>query len=310
MADAFISTTTLSNQVLTSYDRVGFFALRERPVFDQFASVKPGNVTSPGNPVSFRFWTDMAVATTPLSETADPDAVSLSDSAVTVTPAEYGNLTKSTIKIRHDSYLLSFDPDIANIVAFNMADTVDVLARTALDGGTNEDYVGQASEAAITATDTLTAAEVRQKRAELRGASVLGIAGDLYGAVIDPDVAFDLKSETGDGAWVAPHQYVDTSNIYNDEIGTFGGFRFIESARCLVNADGGSGNVDTYTNYFMGAQALAKAESIAPHIVIGPVVDALMRLRPIGWYGYVGWDTFREASLRRLLSASSIGDNT
>ena len=98
--------------------------------------------------------------------------------------------------------------------------------------------------------------------------------------------------------------------IWNDEIGLFAGVRFVESPRAKINADGGSGTVDTYTTYFMGAQALAKAEPIPGHVVIGPVVDALMRVRPVGWYAYVGWDTYREAALRRLISASSIGANS
>ncbi len=310
MADAFLNTTTLSDQVKTAYNRVADFALRERPVFDQFATVKAGNLTNPGTPVSFYLYNDLAAATSALSETSDPDAVAITDSQVTVTPQEHGNLTKASLKIRTDTFLVGFDPDIANIVAFNMADSLDDLALAALDGGTNEDYVGQTAEASITASDIITADEVRQKRAELRGASVAGVAGDLYAAVIHPDVAYDLKSETGDGAWIAPHQYVDTANIYNDEIGTFGGFRFLESARCTLTADGGATTTDTYTTYFMGAQALAKAEPIPGHVVIGPVVDALMRVRPVGWYAYVGWDTYREAALQRLISASSIGANS
>ncbi len=309
MADAFLNTTTLSDQVKTAYNRVADFALRERPVFDQFATVKAGNLTNPGTPVSFYLYDDLAQATSALAETSDPDAVSITDSQITVTPAEHGNLTKASLKVRTDTFLVGFDPDIASIVAYNMADSLDALAQAALDGGGNEDYVGQATEGAITAANKLVASEVRQKRAELRGASVAGVAGDLYVAVIHPDTAYDLKSETGDGAWIAPHQYVDTSNIYNDEIGTFGGFRFIESARATINTDGGASTVDTYTNYFLGAQALAKAEPIPGHIVIGPVVDALMRVRPVGWYSYVGWDTYREAAVQRLLSASSIGDN-
>jgi hypothetical protein len=61
----------LSNQVITSYDRVAFFGLRAGIVFDQFADVKPGNLTSPGTPVSFLLWTDMTAITTALDETVD-----------------------------------------------------------------------------------------------------------------------------------------------------------------------------------------------------------------------------------------------
>lgn len=299
----------LSNQVLTSYDRVAYFALRDAVVWDQFATVKPGNVTSPGTPVSFLTWTDLTVSTTALTETVDVDAVGLSDGTTTVTPAEYGRAVLKTIRIRTDDFLIGFDEDVANILAWDMAGTLDTLARLAADGGTNSDFVDQATEGAITASNIITADEVRQKKAELKGAFSRPWSGSLYAAIIDPDVSYDLKGETGDGAWIAPHQYVDTSNVYTDEVGTFGGFKFIESSRIDLNADGGSGTVDTYTTYFFGQEFLAKAESIAPHMVIGPVTDKLMRFQPVGWHFYLGFDTFREASLRRLLSASSIGSN-
>ena len=77
MADVFIGATSaastgqLTNQVLTAYQRSAFFALRAGLVFDQFAKVKPGDLTSPGNPVKFLFWSDMSQATTALTETVD-----------------------------------------------------------------------------------------------------------------------------------------------------------------------------------------------------------------------------------------------
>lgn len=298
----------LTNQVLTAYDRVARFALRNEVIFDSFATVRPGNLTSPGNPVNFRFWSDLTAATTPISEVADPDAVGLSDSAVTVTPDEYGNAVLLTIRIRKDDYLIGFESDVANLLAWNMAETIDALALAALNGGTNVDYVGQTAEANITASDIITASELRQKRAEMRGDAVRPFGG-LYVAVMHPDVTFDLMSETGDGAWVTPAQYVDTQRIYTGEVGTFAGFRIIESPRATLNADGGVTTTDTYTTYFLGAEGLAKAESIAPHMVMGPVTDKFRRHQPLGWHFYAGWDTFREASVRRLLSASSIGAN-
>lgn len=190
-----------------------------------------------------------------------------------------------------------------------MSDSIDVLARQAVDGGTNEDYVGQASEGAITATDIITADELRQKQAELTADSSRPWSGSFYVAVMHPHVTYDLRSEAGDGAWVSPHQYVDTANLYSNEVGTFAGFKILETPRALINTDGGSGTVDTYSNYFFGQEFLAKAESIPAHMVMGPVTDKLMRFQPIGWHFYIGWDTLREASLRRLLSASSIGAN-
>jgi N4-gp56 family major capsid protein len=134
--------------------------------------------------------------------------------------------------------------------------------------------------------------------------------GSSYGAVIHPDVAYDLKQETGDGSWTAAAQYSDASRIWNDEIGTYAGVRFIESPRAKINADGGASAVDTYTTYFFGQEFLAKAESIAPHMVLGPVTDKLMRFQPLGWHLYAGWSVLRSSALRRLITASTIGSNS
>ena len=314
MADVFTGATSaagsgqLTNQVLTAYQRNAMFALREGVIFDQFAKVKPGNLTSPGNPINFLFWDDMSAATTALTETVDVDAVGLSDSLVAVTPAEYGNAVLLTIRLRTDDFLIGFDPDVSNLLNYNMVDTIDTLARTAIDaGGTAVPHTATA-ETDITASDDITVALVRQQRAALRKASVM-TWGSSYGAVIHPDVAYDLKSETGDGSWTAAAQYSEVSRIWNDEIGTYAGVRFIESPRAKINTDGGASSVDTYTTYFFGQEFLAKAESIAPHMVLGPVTDKLMRFQPLGWHMYAGWKVLRSSALRRLITASTIGSN-
>lgn len=315
MADVFTGATSaagsgqLTNQVLTAYQRNAMFALREGVIFDQFAKVKPGNVTSPGNPVKFLFWDDMSAATTALTETVDVDAVGLSDSLITVTPAEYGNAVLLTIRLRTDDFLIGFDPDVSNLLNYNMVDTIDTLARTAIDAGGTEVTHTATAETDITASDDITVALVRQQRAALRKASVM-TWGSSYGAVIHPDVAYDLKQETGDGSWTAAAQYSDVSRIWNDEIGTYAGVRFIESPRAKINADGGASAVDTYTTYFFGQEFLAKAESIAPHMVLGPVTDKLMRFQPLGWHLYAGWSVLRSSALRRLITASTIGSNS
>lgn len=305
---AFVSATTLANQTIVAYQRAALFALRSMVLFDQFARFKPGDLTNPGSPVRFTFWDDMATATTPLSETTDITPVALSDSQVNVTPYEYGNGINTTIKIRTDSYVAGFDADAASLVAWNMVETIDELARTAMDAGTQVVYVGQTAEGDILATNILTADLVRQYHAKLSSASVQPFDSD-YVWVISPDVSYDLKSETGDGAWVAPAQYVNTEKIYNNEIGKFGGFRFIETPRVKLNEDGGDTNVDTYTSYLIGKEALAKAESIPASMVLGPVTDLLRRWQPLGWYGYFGYGMLRQAAQWRIVSASSIGDN-
>ncbi|MEG2001086.1 MAG: N4-gp56 family major capsid protein, partial [Evtepia sp.] len=50
-------------------------------------------------------------------------------------------------------------------------------------------------------------------------------------AIIHTDNTYDL---TNDPEWKAPHQYVDTENIYSGEIGKIAGCRFVESTEAKI----------------------------------------------------------------------------
>ena len=303
------TTTSVTNQVQTGYNLAASFALRSIPIFDQFATPKMAD-TNNGDSITFHRWTELADTVTPIDEVTDVTPVALSSSTFAVTPLEYGSVTVTTAKVRHDSMLPTFGADQVNLVARTMATTIDTLARTAMETSTQEEFIGQTALASITATDILTADEVRQQHANAVTAEVQPLAGDKFVWVLHPHQGYDLKSETGDGAWVAPGQYVNTEKIYNNEIGTFGGFKFIESSRALLTADAGAGNVDAYWSYIFGQEAVAKGISIAPALVEGTVADYLNRLKPLGWYGYFGYGIFRNEAMRLLIGASSMGANT
>jgi hypothetical protein len=61
-----------------------------------------------------------------------------------------------------------------------------------------------------------------------------------------------------------------------------------------------------YRTIVAGKQALAEAVAQEPNVVIGPVTDRLLRFRPIGWYGVLGFARYREAAMYRIESSSSI----
>lgn len=310
MADAFSGTSALADQVIAAYDRNAFMALRAGAVFDQFARVKPGNVTSPGSSVSFLFWADLSTATATLSETVDVDAVALSDSLVTVTPAEHGNAVLTTIRVKTDTFLVGFDPDVANIVSYNMLDSLETLAQEAIESGATTTTVDRSTaEGSLTAGDIQTLNSLRQEVAAIRGDKVLPIAGQNYACLLHPDVAFDLMVATASTDWAAFVQRQDGQPWLNGQIAQAAGLSFLESPRMPINADGGSSNVDTYSTYILGMDSLGKAVSIPPHIVIGPVTDKLRRFATVGWHTYLAYKVIRDEAARNVLSASSIGAN-
>jgi len=303
-----------------AFDRIAYFALRSELLFDQAADVQPTAQSMPGSGVTFTIFNDLSAATSTLSETTDVTAVALSDSQVTVTLGEYGNAVITTAKLRGTSFL-DVDSVAANVVGYNAGDSIDQVVRDVLAGGTNVIYGGGGTttptgRTSVTATDIIEANDVRKVTAQLRKANAATFNG-LYMGFIHPDVSYDLRRETGAASWRDPHVYQDTMEIYNGEIGAFEGVRFIETPRAKVfenasNGSGSTGTIEVYCTHIMGRQALAKAHSITdgngavPKIVRGPVTDTLARLQPIGWYWLGGYSRFREASLRRIESASSL----
>jgi len=314
-------TTTSSVSVdQVAFDRIAYFALRSELLFDQAADVQPTAQSMPGTGVTFTIFNDLSAATSTLNEVTDVTPAAMSDSQVTVTLNEYGNAVITTAKLRGTAYL-DVDAVAANVVGYNAGDSIDQIVRDVLAGGSNVVYAGggsttPSSRATVEAEDVIEANDVRKVTAQLRKANAATFNG-LYMGFIHLDVSYDLRKETGAASWRDPHVYQDTAGIYNGEIGAFEGVRFIETPRAKIFADAGaSSTVDVYCTHIMGRQALAKAHSASdgngsvPRIVRGPVVDTLARLQPIGWYWLGGYGRFREASLRRIESSSSLGANT
>jgi N4-gp56 family major capsid protein len=316
---AFTTTGSVSYDT-AAYDLLARFAYRPELYFDNWADVKSTNSTHRGASVTFWQQSDMAVAITPLTEDVDVTPVALSNTSTTVTMLEYGNATVTTARLSATS-VLDIDPIAANVIGYNAGISMDTLAGNVWATGSNVRYAkgsgsAQTSRAALTATNTLTSADLRRAYAELSGANVPTFNG-YYIAMIHPDVAYDLKSETGDLGWRAPQVYgTSQEKIRNGEIGAYEGFRFIVSPRAPLFTNVGSpGTVDVYRSLFMGQEAMAKAYSTGggygpdPVVVRGLVTDVLQRFSPIGWKHFVGYSTFRPEALQAVESASSIGTN-
>jgi N4-gp56 family major capsid protein len=386
---AYTDSSALAGLIKTAYDRYVEFALRSQPLIRSVADKRPAQQAMPGSSVVFSIYNDLAPATSTLSETTDPDAVALSDvTTVSVTLNEYGNASLVTRKLQLFS-LSDVDPAVADIIAYNMADSLDRLAMNTLRQGTNVIYGGtRTSTATVTASDTITAANIRRAVAKLRSNKAVPREGSLYWTGIHPEVSHDLRAETGVGGWNDMHKYAETGtgNFWAGSIGTYEGAFFVETPRMYRGVDGADASalatttvtvagtsagltigvasssviattaeagdkiaatgiasgakivslstsgstttitVDTantaavtvgatvtvtpvtavYRTIVAGKQALAEAVAQEPNVVIGPVTDKLLRFRPIGWYGVLGFSLYREAALYRIENGSSI----
>jgi N4-gp56 family major capsid protein len=386
MANAYTNTGSSSlggtvggaGLVQKAYDRLIEFALRTQPLIRAVADKTPARQSIPGSSVVLQRYVDLTKKLSSLTEDVDPDAVALATPTyTTITLAEYGNAVLVTRALELFS-LADVDPAIANIIAYNMADSLDDVAQNVLRGGDNVLFGGtRTSTATLTSADVFTSALARKTTAKLRANKAIPRKGSLYWAGIHPEVAHDLRAETGVGSWRQPHEYQSNENIWAGELGTYEGAFYVESPRMYNDAIGAvkststttttaSGNVGqavlavtstsgilvsdlvagtnipsgaqvvsisglnvtidqnittqvtsgasiTFTHetrvfntYFAGQQALSEAVAEEPHVVIGPVVDKLMRHRPLGWYGVLGWARYREEALYRVETSSSI----
>ncbi len=317
MVNAFTDTTAMGNLVQTTYDRLVEFALRSQPMFRAVADKRPAQQAMPGSSVVLELYQDLATKTATLTEQVDPDAVAIGNpSTVSITLNEYGNAVLMTRKLDLFSFS-NIDPAIANIVAYNLADSVDEVVQAVLRTGTqvirqNGDPASVAptynggTTALVGTTSTFSSKAVRLAVAKLRAQKVWPRKGSLYWCGIHPEVSHDLRAETGAAAWRDPHNYSAPGNIWAGEIGEYEGAYFIETPRAFSALDGVGGTTRVFRSYFAGQQALAEAVAEEFHVVVGPVVDKLMRQRPIGWYGVAGWNIYRQEALIRVETTSSI----
>lgn len=318
MANAYVSTTTWADFVANAYDVYVRFQLRSRPVFRQFVDVHPVAPTIDDAPsVTLNIAQEFAaLATTPLSETTDPDSVAPPEPVqVTVSVDEYGSYTLTTLKLLNTAYT-QINPVKANLVGKNMIDTVDKLVQNVADTGTqvigkNATVVKTNASAApfavnaVAAGDKLDSTLINNTTTLLRGRNAMGYdANENFIGLVHPDVSNDIKSDTG---WLNPHAYQDTKNIYNAEVGTYLGVRFLETPRAKVAANAGAGStVDVYSTYVIGREVFVEAVITNPGLVVGPQIDPLRRRFPLGWYGHLGHAMFRQECLETIKTSSSV----
>ena len=307
---SFTGTSDISNLVKAAYDQYVRMALRSIPVMRSLADVKPVQQAMPGSSVVFSIYSDLAQATSTLTETLDVSSIALGNpSQVTVTLNEYGSAVTTTKKLNLTSFN-DVDAALADIIAYNAADSIDSVVATVLTGGTNVIYGGNATTTnTIDAADTISVADIRNAVTELRTNKALPRLGELYAAYLHPRQAADLRAESGTGGFQDIVKYTDnvSKTIIPGSVGVIEGAFVVETPRVPYAANTNSPAVNVYKAVVAGREALAEAMGQDINTVIGPEIDALRRFRTIGWYYFGGFARLREAALYRIETSASAG---
>jgi len=296
---------TITNLVQTAYDQYVRMALRSIPVMRAIADVKPVQQAMPGSSVVFSIYSDLSTITSTLSETTDVSSVALGNpSQVTVTLNEYGSAVTTTKRLNLTSFN-DVDAALADIIAYNSADSIDRVVASVLTGGTNVIYAGTATNRnALVSNQTMSVSDIREAVTQLRSGLALPRIGELYAAYLHPRQSADLRAESGTGGFQELSQYVDRTPFVAGAVGVIEGAFVVETPRVpsVVN----TGTVTVYQAVVAGREALAEAMAQDITTVIGPEIDTLRRFRTIGWYYMGGFSRLREAALYRIESATSI----
>lgn len=121
-----------------------------------------------------------------------------------------------------------------DLVADAIARCQDYNIAEVLNAGTNVQYWDgtRANRGAITASDTFKAAVINKARADLNDKAVPGRAGDMFIAVIGPQLEADIINEaTAVGGFTAAHQTnaEGVSKLERGVVGDWLGVRFVRS---------------------------------------------------------------------------------
>lgn len=307
-------TSTLSIEMKTYYSDYLIDNAVPKLVHDQFGQKHPIPKNG-GKTIEFRKYSPLAKLTTPLQEGVTPDGQSLTVTNVTATVAQYGGyVTLSDVLL-----LTAIDNNLVQatkLLGNQAGATLDTITREVLNGGTNVIYSGGvASRTALTGGSAtagdncyLTVDDIKKAVRALKNQNANKI-DDSFVAIIHPDVAYDL---TNDPAWVNPHEYVDTENIYSGEIGRIAGVRFVETTEAKIWAKAGASSRAVYSTLVLGENAYGVTEvsggglqHIVKQLGSAGTADALDQRATVGWKAIKVAERLVENFMVRIESCST-----
>lgn len=289
---------SLSDEMKTFYDMTLIDEASANLVHDQFGQKRPIPQGS-GKIIEFRKFAPLNKALTALTEGVTPPGNSLTVTTVTAEVAQYGDFISQSDVLE----LTALDNTIleaTKLLGKQAGLTLDTITRNVLNGGNNVSFpdknvsgvmtpVTQRSDLDLTAV--LTVKTIQKVVAKLKGQNAPKINGSYVG-IIHPYNAYQLMR---DPEWMYPHQYQDTKELYEGEIGKIAGVRFVESTEAKVWVDGGNA---IFSTLIMGDGAYGVTE------ITGGGLQTIVKQKgsagtadPLDQRSSVGWKAIKTAEL-------------
>ncbi len=305
----------MSAEMKTFYEKRLIDQAEPALVHDQFGDPYPIPANG-GKNIEFRKYDSLPKATTPLTEGVTPDGQTMNVSTVTAEVRQYGGWVPITDTLQ----LTSIDNNIlqaTKIIASQAGRTLDTIVRDVLAGGTNVIYapkIGEGgaetavtSRATLDATCQLTSDLIARAATQLKAMNADPIGTSFVG-IIHPYVAYELRR---DPDWIDVHKYAQPDEIYNGEIGTLHGVRFVETSEAKIwKGTGCPAGLAVFSTLILGAHAYGSTEIEGgglEHIVkqLGYGDDPLNQRASVGWKAHKTAERLVEQYMVRIESCSA-----
>ena len=298
--------TSVGDSIRSLWNEATLFEAGYELVADQFATVRMA--PAGGRTVYFPRFALLSPTTTALTDSEDPAATEITDTAVSITCEEFGRSTTYNIMAELQSGRVN--TAVTKVIGTDMGASMDKIAMAKLEAfSTTVIYPNAASSAAtLTAADVLDKTFAARLYNKLARKNVPGIVNGMYAGIAHDDQLFDLRTDTGSGSWVEVNQYSNLTPVLQNEVGMYNGIRWFRSRNVTVTANS-SGTIDSYKVNVLGLNALGKAVTKEPGIVISGPFDSLQRFYNVGWYGIFGYAVVDTNNMVQGITASSVGDN-
>ena len=305
----------MSAEMKTFYEKRLIDQAEPALVHDQFGDPYPIPANG-GKNIEFRKYDSLPKATTPLTEGVTPDGQTMNVSTVTAEVRQYGGWVPITDTLQ----LTAIDNNIlqaTKIIASQAGRTLDTIVRDVLAGGTNVIYapkIGEGgaetavtSRATLDATCQLTSDLIARAATQLKAMNADPIGTSFVG-IIHPYVTYELRR---DPDWIDVHKYAQPDEIYNGEIGTLHGVRFVETSEAKIwKGTGCPAGLAVFSTLILGAHAYGSTEIEGgglEHIVkqLGYGDDPLNQRASVGWKAHKTAERLVEQYMVRIESCSA-----
>ena len=309
------SASGMSAEMKTFYEKRLIDQAEPALVHDQFGDPYPIPANG-GKNIEFRKYDSLPKATTPLTEGVTPDGQTMNVSTVTAEVKQCGGWVPITDTLQ----LTAIDNNIVQatkIIASQAGRTLDTIVRDVLAGGTNVIYapkIGEGgaetpvtSRATLDATCQLTSDLIARAATQLKAMNADPIGTSFVG-IIHPYVAYELRR---DPDWIDVHKYAQPDEIYNGEIGTLHGVRFVETSEAKIwKGTGCPAGLAVFSTLILGAHAYGSTEIEGgglEHIVkqLGYGDDPLNQRASVGWKAHKTAERLVEQYMVRIESCSA-----